>query len=110
MSFMRVITWQITWLNKKCWDQVNLLPSFESSISHVDLLVCFMLLCLWEYDWLICERKASVRRLFRWLLVALPSFIAFIALTIYAEIYVVLWLFLSLAFLSLGCFLSVNLP
>jgi hypothetical protein len=33
MSFVRVITWQITWLNKECGDQVNLLSGFESSIS-----------------------------------------------------------------------------
>ena len=35
MSFVRVITWQITWLNKEYGDQVNLLPGFESSISPV---------------------------------------------------------------------------
>ena len=43
ISFMKVITWQIAWLNKESGDQVILLPGFESPT------ILWLCLCVFYY-------------------------------------------------------------
>jgi hypothetical protein len=49
---VRVITWQISWLNRECKDQVILLPGFEPSISPMGFS-CGSLVSLVEMGYLL---------------------------------------------------------
>jgi hypothetical protein len=67
ISFVKVIAWQIAWLNKECGDQVNLLPDFDSTINIVALLICLLLLCCWVYFCSVFVEECLAMSSFGWI-------------------------------------------
>ena len=86
ISFVKVIAWQIAWLNKVCVDQVNLLSGFDSTIIYVALPLCLLPSCLWVIFVLYCRGMFSFEPIqmdFKWfstllfLLVRILSYVWF---------------------------------